>query len=442
MKKQLLMISICAVLSFILTGCSGHSDDKTEAAHHSSETTGSEGEETENTGEETTGNALGIPSQADIEIPVGDTGMKSIRITDDSIEIPDTDVWYTQEYVKEYFTPDRRKELLELCLDEEDGIYIYDDSSNEEIAYSYKESLFERDKEALTYEEEDYVGKINGKIYSMAVSNNEDAPYSVPYIWLYAEADELLDDRTQENTVMATTGVDGDEYSEENNPLKKKYADIAEEAQNYFEKMGYMAETDIIYNMYTIYLDEEDNELERILDGAYAELYPSLNGQEIYRLDVSLMDEVPPDSDMVPDTATTIEYSVNSQGLNGMTIYNVMKNVGEPKKVDNILTWDEAIEVAKTEIPKQYEEKKSKYRAITFNEVKFTYFKIWTDESGDNFKIIPVYLFETIPEKQSVEEPDGLVYTLDRPTNLFIIDATNGKTVQLIQNSGGGFIER
>lgn len=100
--------------------------------------------------------------------------------------------------------------------------------------------------------------------------------------------------------------------------------------------------------------------------------------------------------------------------------YFPMAGVGELKRVDNLISWSDAVDSLEKVIPKHFEDYKG-YSKIVFNDVRLTYFRTLT-ENGQ-YKVMPVYVFSQVEE-----------YDVNQPIQLIIIDARDGTEVNVMQD--------
>lgn len=431
---------------------------------------------------------VNAPDSYEGEIPVGDSGLKSINIKADKIEIPDVSTMSVIYCDKAYGGEEFEKNILEKCFDTEKGLYIEDhlhlnkddmDLQIEKYQKGYDAAMaagdteyIERYSDALeTYRNgahnvmsdrvpltdytdidtrSDILGYRGDELYSMTFDSGADSVFGVNAdmrIYPVQQIDNLRPLADAQDVV----GVSFYENSIEETGVDNKSEMTAEEAQDiardYFESIG-VADTMVSYctDMYWCYYDYKNDIIAEEADGYVVSMKRTVNGAELYNPYLNNIDYF--------DTSGDISYLLTNEAFKvyvyddrviGANMTIGFNKIDEDSNV-GLLTWDEILEAAKTGIPEYYGslDNKTGYLDITFDEVKLTYYRVndtETDENGNEvmkgYRLIPVWAFVcTDPGKNG---GDNFVGAGDRdmyPFQLVIINAMDGSVVNLAEEVG------
>lgn len=446
-KKRNKMICCAAACmmagSILITGCSSNQNVKehtqstevTTAAKTDTDTDVQSETDTEiekNASDKISGVAerLHIPSSVDMNIDTGNSGLKEICIKDDEIEVPYRDTVYTQEYKKLKCDAEYKKKIAEKLFDKQDGIYACEEvvldkddiPSKEEV-----EKVFATEYVEPTYEEMQFMGKKDGNIYLLTFFDDyQDFDNGLDYVRI---SDDLWSEDMPEGTTHAYMVGVGNKYSEtaDMNWLDK----TEEEIRDYVYQFPALIDADTtcteVEDAKRIYLSDT-READSVLDGAMVICQLAIDGQPIYQPNIFLLDTNIQKDNPYFEMPLQFRMMIDSYGLESMSVQYDIEPSGAPVREDNLLTWEAVMDIANEKIPEYYEENKTSYDKICFDDVRLTYFRQWTDETGQNFKVIPVYVFAEQLEREGGKEHN-------MPTQLIMINAIDGSLVNPAQDS-------
>lgn len=141
------------VMSLMMAGGCGKKD-----IDYSMDNTATSGDSSFGSG--TLKDRLGVPENCEIDVPTGNSGLSSIKITADNILLPDTDHMGVYTYCDPEYYPEYKQQICESLFDASAGIYEYDWTQDTKDYYQF---YIDRYEEALLYADEknDTEGKEN-----------------------------------------------------------------------------------------------------------------------------------------------------------------------------------------------------------------------------------------------------------------------------------------
>ncbi|MGN0396254.1 MAG: DUF6034 family protein, partial [Coprococcus sp.] len=157
-KNKLRKAAVVAIAGLMmaqtaLTGCGKKTVDYDVDGTQSQEEGGDK--KTTSSSRDGIGGKLGIPDGCDETINVGNSGLGTITIKDDDIEVPDTDKMDVMHITPTKISNEEKKNIAEKVFEKDKGIYMYDEehqtkSDYEEQIASYKEMIDEAKEEGDT----------------------------------------------------------------------------------------------------------------------------------------------------------------------------------------------------------------------------------------------------------------------------------------------------
>ena len=428
---------------------------------------------------------VNAPDSYEGEIPVGDSGLKSITIKADKIEIPDASTMSVMYCDKVDGGADFKKNILESCFDTDKGIYIEDHkhvykddldlqieeyergydaamaAGDTERASSYSDALAEYRSDAqnvvsgrtpLTdYNDidirSDIVGYRGDELYSFSFTGDNSSSFGVDADMDVYPQQRLYSLRPIEDDlgVMDVTFYDsGDEETGVDNKSEMTAEEAQAVAYDYFDSIGLSdVKLSSCTDMFWCYYDYKNDIIAEEADGYVISMNRTVNGVELYSPYLLNIDYF--------DTSGDIGYLVTNENFkvyvyDGQVVRANITTGLEKKDEENnvsLLSWDEILEAAKTAIPEYYGnlDRKTGYLDITFDEVKLTYYRVKdtaTDENGKGivkgYKIIPAWAFICTDAGENgdatfIGSGDKDMY----PFQLVIINAMDGSVVDLTQ---------
>lgn len=411
------------------------------------------------------GKRLGVPKSCYETLDIGTSGLESLYVNADDIDVPDTDKLYIQHFTIKTLDNHEKKRIAKLLFDKETDIYATDnayatksdiqlqiDACNEQLelaresaSSSYIATLEQRLEDlkatqadapdtypiASDYSESDFCGTFHGMPYNL-------------YIIDYAEQKEYnslgigvsfyCNVRNLELKPMegaATSFVH--ENEDDNNVLPNKSDISAEQASNiaydFLHNLGIsdisLTDTkDLIWDYY----DGANDFMSSEADG-YAFYFtkainkiPVYTGQAWNFVNSSLRDGWI----NLPEEKYYVEiYNGEVLSANWTQIADTTTITEEAA---TLLSYEEIIDKANTAIPKYYEENKAQYNSVGFNKLYLSYFIAPDENNAGKLKYSPVWLFE-----QYDEETASDFSTTKTPTQLIVMDATNGTIIDLLE---------
>ena len=391
---------------------------------------------------------LQIPISENRELSVDGTELKSIIIDDKDIIVPDKDCMYTKNYNMVSMTAEDKKKITSTIFDEGSGIHNYPKEYFDDIYIS-------NDMVDKIFDERDSEPDFNGEYF---VGMIDDVPYVVRFMYgdgfvnegfaIVPACQEKMSGELRDKQITQITYSDYDpedmtEYSDlneieesEKNQVNENVCGLNTEqavkkGQEYLDELGIADVTETtVTELYRIYEDDAFNMIQSEKDGYKIRFDASVNGVCIYQPLTMAIDTITkqssnqknniPADNFYYSEVSYYELSFNENGIISFYGYFPMAGVGELKRVDNLISWSDAVDSLEKVIPKHFEDYKG-YSKIVFNDVRLTYFRTLT-ENGQ-YKVMPVYVFSQVEE-----------YDVNQPIQLIIIDARDGTEVNVMQD--------
>lgn len=371
---------------------------------------------------------LGIPQSVNIEIPSGNGGLNKITINDDEIEVPARDVMYTVNYKTVSYDSTYRRKIAEALFDLDTGIYVYNGDMENMPSYEEAEALLTNGGTLPTYTENQYIGKFNDNIYILTFYIDY---YDLDNQFVFKRvSDKIWEKDAPEGTEHIWLERSNDTYSQELNMTNMSEEEIENVVMEYPELLDIDAVCTGKYDLMRHYqagYDANLAELLNVLDGVEIEYKLSVDNQLVYQPNYFVLDEYMSQGNPYFEPAEQVRINMDSYGIEEVSSNFRMEKSGSLERTDELLDWEAVIEIAKESIPSYYEEHHTSYSEICFDDVRLTYFKLWTDESGQSFKIVPVYIFA-----EQLNQDGKTNHNM--PTQLIIINAQDGSLINPTQD--------
>lgn len=411
------------------------------------------------------GAALGVPDGCDESIDAGNTGIGTISFKDDEIQVPDTDKMNVLHFTPSKFGNEEKKAIVEGIFEKDKGIYKYDEdhmtkADYQQIIDNYKEQIEsakgEGDDSWVTYLEEEmknyeeklakapdeyedagdydsegFIGTMNGMQYSMNIyaPSDEDGDVGLGTSIYLSPKDDMISLRPHDGADQAWVssykepGVDLD-----TNTSKMTKEEAEDIAGKFLSDIGI---TDVLEkeanDMIWEYASGKEGEtVARECDGYIIEYSRAIGGSTSYNGYLYSVDNLMTNDgwiNMPIESYSVYVYDGKVIEANWNQVFSKADSVDENVE---LLTYDQMLEKAKTEIPKYYEKYKTQYKNITFNDVSLTYY-IVSDGEG-KCKYTPVWVFSQYQERQDSEGAES-------PEQLVIMNAMDGTVVDLLEEA-------
>lgn len=451
-KKLLIIAAISAMVISSFSGCGKKDvdinvDDKQDGSGESSDSRGS--------GEGLAGE-LGVPEEVDVTLLTGDSGLSNLSIKTDEVHMPDTDHMSVVYCKSDPMTPERRKEIVEMIFDKEEGIYVYDyehrikSEIEEEIEWCekeresdsaqgydiswYDEYIDELQQELATapdeypaaeaYTEESYIGTYNGRKYNLSV-------YDDGSVNLY------MDEETMKYRPIDAEGVVNaySTYEELEEMPDSNLCTISEdEAESLaLNMLGELGINDVVkdrvYPLEWVYYDENGNDIQKDYDGYVFKFARSIDGGKATNIYVGNAMNLQQDNGWPQLPSEGYYVYVDANGVLQLDYQNCYTLTGEVETDVDLLSFDELIEKANTSVAQYYTDFPTDYANITFNGVYLTYCISVDENNKDQYKYIPVWIFTQYVEYQDQS------WSEEYPDQVVMLDARDGSYIDLVQLS-------
>ncbi len=493
-KRGIIVAGLVTMGAALCTGCGKDKVDYNVGNGTGRETaTGSDSlaEKDTSSGSNTSGESgelrtkVNAPDSYEGEIPVGDSGLKSITIKADKIEVPDASTMSVIYCDRADGGADFKKNIIEKCFNTEKGLYVEDHkitnkedydlqieeyqkkydaavaAGDDEYAQTVSDSMNEyrndvhkmgiaADRTPLTNYDmnsgrEDYLGYIGEQLYSLSFSAPTSS-FGIDVGMNVYPSQKLYSLRPLEGDYdfIDVSFIEGEN---EETGVDNKDEMTAEEAQaiagEFFDNIGY-SDLELYYctDLYWNYYDYKGDTIAEEADGYVINFVRSANGTEVYNPYLWNVDYLGTASGDVSHLMTNEIYK--AYVYDGQVVGINMKvgaNKTDEESNVSLLSWDEILEAAETGIPEYYGnlDNKTGYLDITFDAVKLTYYRVKDtefDEDGNEilkgYKIIPAWAFIcTEPGKNVDSTYVGLGDKDMYPFQLVVINAMDGSVVDL-----------
>ncbi|MBP3326244.1 MAG: hypothetical protein J6L77_07515 [Coprococcus sp.] len=414
------------------------------------------------------GGKLGVPESCNETINVGNSTLGSITINCESIQTPDADKMDIAHFTPYSFSNEDKKKIAEALFDKEKGIYLDDyehrtkSDIQEQIDWNKKEienaqengdsswaaSLEEEIKslEAELAEAPDTYPDAGDYSGDSFFGTREDIEYSLSMFSYGADGEDeeegmigmgayvyfgVKDDLSLRPYEGASGGYMTD-YAEQGDIAGTNKSSVtAEEAEelagNFLADMGV---TDIVKtktsDLYWMYYDEDGNTVANEADGYAISYARAVGGSPTYSgrtYNVDNLQQINGWIDIPVETYSVFVYDGKVVQASWQQIYSQADSVEE--NVD-LLSYEQIIEKANTEMAKYYEQYPTRYKKVEFNDMRLAYYLV-SDGEG-KCKYLPVWIFSQYEE---YTDSDGS----DTPTQLLIMNAMDGTIIDIIEEA-------
>ncbi len=452
-KTMAAVLAGLMVVQGVLTGCGKKNID-----YHTGENSGSNNQ-ISSSDEGGIRGRLGIPESCNESIDVGNSGVGTISIVDENISVPNTD---KMDVV--HFTPmktienDYKKQITEKLLEKEKGIYAYDyehrtkadiqadiegyRKQKETADEGYMEVLEEEIKKleaeleaapdaypaAGNYEADAFLGMVEDVRYMVDFDcyDKRDDAVNIGVGIFFSPNNEFIKVRPYENAV----GGYWYENEGEHDSVENKTAMTAEEAEdianNFLSELeindvSCISTNDLMWHYY----DESDDSVTEC-DGYSVRFMREICGAPAYSGSLHNIENLQMIGALfeIPREYFCVSvYDGRVIGADWSIVYNKEERVDENVE---LLSYEQILEKANTEIGKYYEKYPTQYKNIEFNDVRLTYFVV--SDGEDKCKYIPVWVFAQYEE---YVDSDGS----DMPKQLVLLNAMDGSFVDIIEEA-------
>lgn len=466
MRKRYTGICALAVASIlVLAGC----NDTKKVDYNVSDFEGNSVKEYDSTGEmtETESDAvtteqsvarsiiaqkLEIPESAHEELAVDGTQLKKIVVDASDIKVPDTDRLYTKEYTLVGFDEEDKEKILRAILDKDTG--VHNAPSDAAMTESYVDIILKRTDDELDLSADDFIGRIDGRIFEIHFISYDNAGGGGIQMWeLYREIPQELQEQQVENISYEALEPMDDGVSELLSDEEKKNRESLDEVENkcgitveearqkaldYLDKWNLWDMKEIsVADVCREGSDADHNVIVTDKYGYEMNYVSAINGQLVYQPGTAAIDTLRAKNEdgngvdaYYNSEITTYYVGIDDKGITRFSCTYPMKSDDGLHEVTNLISWDEALESLQEAIPKHFEGYEG-YSAVTFDDVRLTYFRTKTGEG--TYEIIPVYVFAESSDWGS-DETDAYAYGSGYPLQLIMLDARDGQEVNVVQN--------
>lgn len=463
-KNKLKKTAVAAVAGIILmqtafTGC-GKKDVDYNVNGNQSQTAA---DEKGSSSEEGIARKLGIPEACNETIDVGNSGIESIVINDSNIQIPDTDKMNVEHFTAKAVDNEVKKRIAETLFEQDKGIYVFDEENQtksdiEEQIDIYKSMIEEAQEdgndawatylesemkgleskltsapdsypEAGNYEGEMFLGTKDDMDYILGVidcQNNEDVSGLGTYVYFGPKL-EYFDLRPYEGASFAYCSEYNDMGGISANTSEMTKEEAEEIAENFISDIGIKGiikteTTDLIWE----YISADGMGVATESDGYVVRYSRAISNTITYTASFDSVDNLQTDNGYLE--APVEKYSIYVYDGKVITA-NWTQIATEADSVEEnieLLSYEQMIEKANTEISKYYEKYSTRYKNIEFNDVRLTYYIV--SEGENKYKYIPVWVFAAYTELQ---DSDGA----SRPEQLVIMNAMDGSVIDIMEDA-------
>ncbi len=402
---------------------------------------------------------LGIPETYEGEVAVGESGLKSVKISDSDIVVPDKDSMSIVYYTVNDMDNEYKKNIAETFFDKSSGIYLYDwekpykgdiedeielyqglideatksgDTESLEWFNEYMTSLKEQLTEASDEREgagdfsgDEFIGSVGNNQFMLSFMNSSDGLGSYFDISLYPSTSSLKY-KPYEGASIAYyydgEYVDDEEMEGAANKCSLSSDEAVEMATEFLNKCGIddvinTSVSDLVWE----YDDSSYNILAMEMDGYVATFVRSVDGVSPYTGTTYSLDYLYDDNVFYDAAYETYTVYVDDNGILEASCYDFLKTTGDKEDNVELMSWEKVLESLETAVSSFYSENETSYDSVTFNDVRLSYYRI---AEGDTYKYIPVWIFAECEEYEGELE-------LDYPIQLIMLDAVTGELIDL-----------
>ena len=404
----------------------------------------------------------GIPAECDVDIATGDTGIEKISIEDDEVTVPETGDMAIAHYKKKTVGTEEKKQIVEAVFDKDQGIYAYDYEKRTKEDIQREIDMYERemqnntDSDMVTYYEEwvndlktelqtapdeypaagDYtadafIGTFNGKQYIISVPADGSTGYYL------SSREDTLEYRPMEgaNGVYSTSLNDYMEYrtndeaaaDESTNKCTFSEDEAKTIAEDFLAQVG---GTDVMLKessaLCWVYYDNNGENLATEVDGYAFKYARAINNQPISSVNVWNVDNFMQDDASVEVPVEEYNISIDSNGVVEARWNDYLEAVGQPETAE-LLSFDKMLEKANETVPAYFTKYPTRYRKVEFNDITLSYYLKQGANEGE-YDYVPAWILSQYEEYTDYSEEDN-------PSQLVIIDATDGSVIDILELS-------
>lgn len=418
---------------------------------------------------------LGVPASYHYEFETGDSGLLSISIDADTIQLPDTESMITAKFTRKISDADYKRSVAEAIFDIDAGIYVFDETNLpieditaleeyyemcRDVAISLNDiSAIEtydmflddlREKEvsapkertgAGDYSSDTYVGTIGDYQYLLTFLTTDEG-YSNGFLLSYYMEDLLINYRPAEGMTKVSLFIEyGDGLEQEYSISIENKAEITQEeavaiAKDFLYVCGIEDTKEIeISNMEWDYYElfwasDADVDYVTEYDGYNITFARSLDGTVPYLAYFYWLDNIELNEFYESEVSSELfTISVDDNGVQWAKCYDMYTKQELVEKIE-LLSWDEVIEAVNASVAEYYTENPTSYSGVNFNYIELTYFMLPDTSEAGTYIYTPVWVFSQIEE--NMLEFDYTIY----PTQIFMINAITGEVINLPEMIG------
>lgn len=412
----------------------------------------------------------GIPVSCDKEFDVGNSGLSSIRIVDDEIEVPSAEKLSKVYYETTRLSGDAVKNMVENLLDTSKGIYMREegvmtkDEIKKEIEWYEKQIEIEKENgdegstswyEASIREFQDkladapdslplldsyddpykqYNGVFNDREYCLSISDDfgEENVEGETYIGLYmAESEErkYIDQvpGSEYSWMQSVSDITDVDLSGLTNDSKLTEQDATNMAYDFLERIGVEGLLcKSVDPVARVWKDSEDETKKVQLGGYYISFVRTIDGVNINDTQLYDVDNLYTQSGYMRNTFDSAQVCIDDDGIVYMYVSAYSKLDLENKEEVTLLSWEEMIEKVNAGIGAYFEKYPTRYSRVEFNSVALNYVAI-ADEQGKKC-YIPAWVFLQSEELRS-QEGSGEV------SQAVFVNAIDGSIIDIVENA-------
>lgn len=404
----------------------------------------------------------GIPESCDTTLDTGSSGLSKLAIEADEVSVPST-VDLPIVYAKKKDTSnDTKKQLVEAILEKDKGIYAYDydhmtksdiqeqidqyekekknsEANGDTSSSTWYDSMIDDLKNQLQkapdeypaaedYSGTEFLGEISGRQFLVNVDDQGGASGSI------GMKEQLLTYRPKDgaNGVYFSTPDSSDDLTDVDMSSTNACTFSKEEAQSiadeFVNKIG-MADVSMnkAQDLYWYYYGTDGNTESVDVDGYVFSYTRSINNQPTASADVWNVDNIMQDDASISVPSEQCEVYVDSNGVISANWVNYLEITDKTENKD-LLSFDDLLEKANTNIAEYYTTYPTRYKKVVFNDMKLAYYLEKTDEDGV-FKYVPAWI---LTEYEDMADDSN---TADYPTQMVVLDATDGSVIDLVELS-------
>lgn len=383
---------------------------------------------------------LGVPDSVDTSIDTGESGLNSISIKTDDIELPDATNMSVVYFDKLKMTEEYRQTIAEYLLNKDDGIGIYDESLRTvgdlqmeidflEAYYTSEESVADL-KEKMesapdSYSQADsftydyYTGVVDG-VRRILKMESEDTCEYLMYGNYYAGLNAY---RTHDGATFAEfSAAESTEDFTGNNTCTITQTAAADKAEELLDELGLTGLMVCSSNVVKwSYYDSSLNLITEEYDGYSFSYSREIDGISIYDEAIFNVENIQGDGydAILPD-----DYLIVSVDGNGILYANwgiFSSLTGEEETNVSLLSWDDLIEEVSDNLAAYYEKYPTSYTDICYDKVELTYFPV---PDGDGGKYVPAWIFTQSEGDTDSDDATDII-------QIAVVNATNGEIIDI-----------